>query len=67
MNARILVLVIKDTNARTSLVVIAVKISTNVQQRNINAIVMLTVLILLGVITVFVTLVMKVMVDDALT
>ena len=63
MNVGILVLVRKATNVRIPWAVIAVKISTNVQLKDINAIEMLTVLILLVAITAFAMLVTKVMVD----
>ena len=61
MNVGILVLVRKATNVRIPWAVIAVKISTNVQRKDINAIEMLTVLILLVAITAFAMLVTKVM------
>jgi len=61
MNVGILALVKKDTNVGIPWAVIAVKISTNVQLRDINAIEMLTVLIFAAATTAYVTLVTKVM------
>ena len=61
MNVQILVLVRKDTNVGIPWVVIAAKISTNVQLKDINAIEMLTVLIFAAATTAYVTLVTKVM------
>ena len=61
MNVQILVLVRKDTNVGIPWVVIAAKISTNVQLKDINAIEMLTVLIFAAATTAFATLVTKVM------
>ena len=66
MNVQILVLVRKDTNVGIPLVVIVVKTSTNVQLKDINAIEMLTVLILLAATIAFVTLVTKVMVNGVM-
>ena len=63
MNVGILVLVKKDINVGIPWVVIAAKISTNVQLKDINAIEMLTVLIFAVATTAFATLVTKVMVD----
>ena len=61
MNVQILVLVRKDTNVRIPWAVIAVKISTNVQLKDINAIGMLIVLIFAAATTAFAMLVTKVM------
>ena len=61
MNVRILVLARKDTNVGIPWVVIVVKISTNVQLRDINAIEMLIVIIYAAATTAFATLVTKVM------
>ena len=61
MNVQILVLVRKDTNVGIPWAVIAVKISTNVQRKDINAIEMLTVLIFAAATTAFAMLVTKVM------
>ena len=61
MNVGILVLVRKVTNVGIPWVVIAAKISTNVQLKDINAIEMLTVLIFAVATTAFATLVTKVM------
>ena len=66
MNVQILVLVRKDTNVGIPWVVIVVKISTNVQLKDINVIEMRTVLIFSVDTTVYVTLVMKVMANDVL-
>ena len=61
MNVGILALVKKDINVGIPWVVIAAKISTNVQLKDINAIEMLTVLIFAVATTAFATLVTKVM------
>ena len=61
MNVQILVLVRKDTNVGIPWVVIVVKISTNVQLKDINAIGMLIVLIFAAATTAFAMLVTKVM------
>ena len=61
MNVQILVLVRKDTNVRIPWAVIAAKISTNVQLKDINAIGMLIVLIFAAATTAFAMLVTKVM------
>ena len=61
MNVRILVLARKVTNVGIPWAVIAVKISTNVQLKDINAIEMLTVLIFVADTTAFAMLVTKVM------
>ena len=66
MNAQILVLVRKDTNVGIPWVVIVVKTSTNAQLKDTNAIAMLTVLIFAAATTAYVTLVTKVMANDAM-
>ena len=66
MNVGILALVRKDTNVGIPWAVIAVKISTNVQLRDINAIEMLIVIIYAAATTAFATLVTRVMANDAM-